>query len=29
LDGERWENDREADGYAPNDFGTDDSIVEV
>jgi len=29
LDGERWENDWEADGYKPNDFGSDDSIVEV
>jgi 1,4-alpha-glucan branching enzyme len=29
LDGERWENDWEADGYAPNEFGTNDSILEV
>ncbi|MCB9423060.1 MAG: isoamylase early set domain-containing protein [Ardenticatenaceae bacterium] len=29
LDGERWENDWEADGYAPNEYGTDDSILEV
>ena len=29
LDGERWENDWEADGYVRNDFGTEDSIVEV
>ena len=29
LDGERWENDWEADGYAPNDFGTDDSILKI
>lgn len=29
LDGERWENDWEADGYAPNEFGTDDSVLEV
>jgi 1,4-alpha-glucan branching enzyme len=29
LDGERWENDWEADSYAPNEHGSDDSIVEV
>jgi len=29
LDGERWENDWEADAYLPNEHGTDDSIVEV
>ena len=29
LDGERWENDWSADAYAPNQFGTDDSIVTV
>jgi hypothetical protein len=29
LDGECWENDWEADAYAPNDFGSDDSILEV
>ena len=29
LDGERWENDWEADGYVRNDFGTEDSIVQV
>lgn len=29
LDGERWENDWEADAYAPNEFGTDDSILEL
>lgn len=27
LDGERWENDWEADGYAPNKFGSEDSIL--
>ena len=27
LDGERWENDWEADEYVPNEFGTDDSVV--
>ena len=29
LDGERWENDWEADNYVPNIHGSDDSIVEV
>jgi 1,4-alpha-glucan branching enzyme len=29
VDGERWENDWEADDYWPNDFGSDDSIVKV
>lgn len=29
LDGSRWENDWEADSYAPNEHGSDDSIVEV
>lgn len=29
LDGERWENDWEADAYAPNDFGSEDSLVQV
>lgn len=29
LDGQRWENDWEADAYAPNQFGTEDSIVRV
>jgi 1,4-alpha-glucan branching enzyme len=27
LDGERWENDWEADAYTPNEFGTEDSII--
>lgn len=27
VDGERWENDWDADGYAPNDFGSEDSLV--
>jgi len=27
LDEERWENDWAADGYAPNGFGSDDSLV--
>ena len=29
LDGERWENDWEADAYFRNQLGTDDSIVNV
>jgi len=29
LDGERWENDWEADAYAQNEFGSEDSIVGV
>ncbi len=29
LDGERWENDWSADGYVPNEFGGDDSLVDV
>jgi hypothetical protein len=27
LDGERWENDWQADEYVPNEYGTDDSLV--
>jgi 1,4-alpha-glucan branching enzyme len=29
LDGERWENDWGADGYVPNTFGSEDSIIKV
>lgn len=29
LDDHRWENDHAADGYVPNDFGTEDSMVKV
>lgn len=29
LDHENWENDWSADDYAPNEFGTEDSIVSV
>jgi 1,4-alpha-glucan branching enzyme len=29
LDGKHWENDWEADAYAPNKYGTDDSVVET
>jgi hypothetical protein len=27
IDGNRWENDRHADKYVPNSFGSDDSVV--
>jgi 1,4-alpha-glucan branching enzyme len=29
LDGERWENDWQADEYLPNEFGTQDSVIKV
>ena len=29
LDGERWENDWEADAYLPNAFGSEDSVVKL
>jgi hypothetical protein len=29
LDGCRWENDWAADGYVPNDHGSDDSLVDL
>jgi 1,4-alpha-glucan branching enzyme len=29
LDGSRWENDWEADGYLPNEHGSEDSILKV
>lgn len=29
LDGEVWENDDAADDYIPNEYGTEDSVVEV
>lgn len=29
LDGERWENDWEADAYVPNAFGGDDSVLNL
>lgn len=29
LDGERWENDQAADGYLPNPFGTQDSLIRI
>jgi 1,4-alpha-glucan branching enzyme len=29
LDGDRWENDWDADSYVANDYGTEDSLVKV
>ncbi|MCA9972681.1 MAG: isoamylase early set domain-containing protein [Anaerolineales bacterium] len=29
LDGERWENDWEADAYLANEHGSEDSVVEL
>jgi 1,4-alpha-glucan branching enzyme len=29
LDAERWENDWNADAYPPNEFGSDDSLVDL
>jgi 1,4-alpha-glucan branching enzyme len=29
LDGQRWENDKGADGYEPNPFGGEDSIIQL
>lgn len=29
LDGQRWENDDQADGYVPNEYGAEDSLVQV
>jgi len=29
LDDTRWENDWAADQYVPNDFGSEDSVVQV
>jgi len=29
LDGERWENDWNADAYVPNEFGGDDSVIDL
>ena len=29
LDGKQWENDWAADGYLPNEFGSEDSVVEL
>lgn len=29
LDGERWQNDWSADAYVPNEYGGDDSVVDL
>ncbi|MDY6838008.1 MAG: isoamylase early set domain-containing protein [Thermodesulfobacteriota bacterium] len=29
LDGERWENDWAADGYEPNTFGSENSVIKL
>lgn len=29
LDGERWENDWAADAYVPNEYGSEDSVVQL
>lgn len=29
IDGEVWENDDAADAYIPNEFGTEDSVVQT
>jgi hypothetical protein len=29
LNGERWENDWQADEYVPNQFGTEDSVLKT
>ena len=29
LDGKRWDNDWEADSYVPNEYGSEDSVIEV
>jgi 1,4-alpha-glucan branching enzyme len=29
LDGERWENDWGADAYVPNEFGSEDSVLNL
>ena len=29
LDGTRWQNDETADGYAPNSFGSEDSVLQL
>jgi 1,4-alpha-glucan branching enzyme len=29
LDGEHWQNDHDADAYEPNDFGGDDSLIDL
>jgi 1,4-alpha-glucan branching enzyme len=29
ANGEKWHNDWQADGYAPNDFGSENSVVDL
>jgi 1,4-alpha-glucan branching enzyme len=29
IDGQRWENDWAADAYVPNEFGGDDSVIDL
>jgi 1,4-alpha-glucan branching enzyme len=29
LDGEHWENDWKADAYVPNEFGSEDSVLDL
>ena len=29
VDGERWENDWAADAYTPNEYGGDDSVIDL
>ena len=29
LDGHRWENDWHADAYVPNEYGGDDSVIDL
>lgn len=29
LDGERWENDWDAEAYLPNEYGSEDSVVNI
>jgi 1,4-alpha-glucan branching enzyme len=29
LDGKRWENDWDADGYVANEFGSEDSLLQL
>jgi hypothetical protein len=29
LDGARWVNDEGADGYAPTEFGSENSVIEL
>ncbi len=29
IDGERWENDTQADGFVPNPYGSEDSVLKI